>query len=274
MKLLSNIIVHLINGLAICILLFNLVNTVSCANPPSGQLQGRSDFTVDTLKSAGALPSIFERSFPFDIDQAKVEKKHYAAYCSGFAAVGLPNEGDITFDSPKKTVDRLTLKEKALLSGFTLEGLVYSMGKTYLLKGEVPTDLADVERYKKLLSPAFEKELLSLSSAEQKARMAPYLSPVTGKILRFNSDGFEPGQSYITIITSEILREKFFEALQNGFEDSGYPKERIAVVYYRVYGEEGVIAEEITEVVLAKNEADEALFRKTGLMPGTSSSGS
>ncbi len=229
---------------------------------------------IFSVEKALSDPSIFERSFPVDIDQDKVEKKHYTAYCSGFAPLGLPNDGDVTLDSPKKKVNQLTLKEKALLSGFALEGLVYSIGKTYLLKGEVPTDLAGIERYKKLLSPTFEKELLTLSSAEQKAKMAPYVSPVTGRILRFNCKEFEPGQSYITIITNESLREKFFSVLTDGFEDSGYPKERIAVVYYRVYGEEGVIAEEITEVVLATNEADEALFRKTGLMPETGNSGS
>jgi len=261
----NNIAILLVRLATASVLAALAASLLSCSNTKQAQFERLAGEVAAPVKVGSVLPSVFTRTFPVEIDRAKVERRSYHSFCKGLAGVGLQNDGDITFDSPKKAVDELSLEEKALLSSFTLEGLVYSVGKTYLLTREVPAELSDIERYKRLLQPSFERELNRLTPSEIQVRMRPYISPVSRTILRFNCAEFEPGQAYITVVTSEPLREAWFNAVVDGFEDTGYPKEKIAVVYFRVYGEEGVIAEELTEVIVAKDDADHELLQRAGL---------
>ena len=74
-----------------------------------------------------------------------------------------------------------------------------------------------------------------------------YFSPITGDLYDFNCSEFKKGQLYIAPITDTAFMEKELKSIQ---EKTGYPStpelgKDIFYVYYRIYGEDQVVAETI-----------------------------
>jgi len=191
---------------------------------------------------SGAIEQLLTATFQVDIDEERISSYDYERFSAG---MDLPDSGDITFHSEKKKPAELTQKEKALLCSMALEGLIYNVASYYVETGKVPGRLLDLERYRKLAEQF-------LASPLPPQILSYYISPVSGKVLRFNAVEFEPGQAFITPVTDEAVLAAYRKRVCGALDGSDG---RTAPVYCRVYGEEGVIAEEMTAITIPERGA-------------------
>lgn len=230
--------------------------SVSCkeklGNPGPGEKIRISSAVKDGRNESTSNPSdraILSRSFPVYLDEGRIARRDFKGFSKG---AGLADCGVYTFNSKKPKPEELTKKEKGLLVSAALEGLTYNIASYYVETGRIPKNLEDLERYQKLFSGDFLAKASKMTSSELAQTMSYYVSPVSGKVLRFDASSFEPGQAFITIITDKVVLSAYHKKTCQSPEPADDQNKRIAPVYFRVYGERGVIAEEVMEIMIPK----------------------
>lgn len=125
---------------------------------------------------------------------------------------------------------------------FPMGDLVSELAHRYRESGQV---LFDGDAFELLFSIPPVKKLAVLQYRKDPKRvlfrLSRYLSPITGKPIVLNTEEFSPGNAYLRIVTEEEL--------SNVVSDPRVPLGPDWIyIYFRVYGEESVIAEGITQM--------------------------
>jgi hypothetical protein len=180
----------------------------------------------------------------------------------GMKNLGLPAEaslGQLTFTQPYGQPAELTGKEKYYLFGTTSSSTGYPLGAYYMDVMEVVYRLYNINGY--LPSKLSEKEVadslgLAVSEVDQ-LYMDTLRSPITGDFPSLDCASFAPGQFFVQVLNeSEIKHFSQYLSILKGLYYNGewwddrnsqwQPGKLLgSVMYVRVYGERGVIYEQI-----------------------------
>jgi len=156
---------------------------------------------------------------------------------------GLPNYGQMTFNSSLVQYARMTDAEKVLTAGAMEKSHQMPYCERLILYAKAYFRTTGLRAVPSIPLEYYRSKYPS-GSVQQKFEEL-YTSPVTGKPIEVNHPEFSRGNAYVHILTQEEVSflVSYDKALGMYFEDDRGEKNAVPCVYVRIYGEKGVLVE-------------------------------